>query len=75
MRTVSELLGHTSIKTTARYMHVQAETLKRAFKTYHPRENELYAEVDDTYPAAVAVLKEDELLRKWGNLVSMKGDR
>lgn len=43
VREVSELLGHTSIETTARYTHVQADTLKRVFKTYHPRENELYA--------------------------------
>ncbi|MGO8693499.1 MAG: tyrosine-type recombinase/integrase [Rectinemataceae bacterium] len=33
VRTVSELLGHTSIESTARYTHVQAETLKRVFKT------------------------------------------
>jgi Site-specific recombinase XerD len=56
-----------------RYTHVQADTLKRVFKTYHPRENELYADVDETYRAAAAELKK-QLLRKWGKLVTMKGD-
>lgn len=71
VRTVSELLGHTSIETTARYTHVTRETLKKMFKRYHPRENELYREVDEEYRQAAAVLKE-QLLRKWKNLVSMK---
>ena len=63
MRTVSELLGHTSIETTARYTHVQLDGLKRMFKSYHPRENELYREIDDQYRKAAGKLKE-ELSRK-----------
>ena len=55
VRTVSELLGHASIETTAR------------------RENELYADVDESYRTAARELK-NELLRKWGKLVTMKGD-
>ncbi len=70
IRTVSELLGHTSIETTARYTHVQTEGLKRMFKSYHPRENELYREVDDEYRTAAAGLKA-ELLRKWKILATM----
>jgi site-specific recombinase XerD len=73
VRTVSELLGHTSIETTARYTHVQLEGLKKQFKRYHPRENELYAEIDDDYRQATASLKM-QLLRKWKNLVRMKPD-
>jgi Site-specific recombinase XerD len=72
VRTVSELLGHTSIETTARYTHVQADTLKRVFKTYHPRENELYADMDKTYRAAAVELKK-QLLRKWGKLIKSWG--
>lgn len=64
IRTVSELLGHTSIETTARYTHVQADHLKRMFKSYHPRENDLYKEIDDDYRTATAGLKA-KLLRKW----------
>jgi hypothetical protein len=70
---MSELFGHTSIETTARYTHVQAEILKRVFRTYHPRENELYVEVDETYRAAAAERKKG-LLRKWQKLVTMKGE-
>jgi len=42
------------------------------FKSYHPRENELYREVDDEYRTAAESLKA-ELLRKWQKIVSMKG--
>lgn len=68
VRTGSELLGHTSIETTARYTHVQLDGLKRMFKSYHPRENGLYREIDDEYRAAAGRLKE-ELSRKWQNLL------
>lgn len=68
IRYVSELLGHESIETTARYTHVQAEGLKKMFKSYHPRENAMYAEVDDNYRSSAGELK-TELLRKWDALV------
>ena len=73
VRTVSELLGHTSIETTARYTHVQLDGLKKMFKSYHPRENGLYREVDDEYRAAAGKLKE-ELSLKWQNLLSRNSD-
>lgn len=52
---------------------MQLDGLKRMFKSYHPRENELYREVDDDYRAAVAGLK-GELLRKWKILAQKKGE-
>lgn len=73
VRTVSELLGHTSIETTARYTHVQLDGLKRMFKSYHPRENELYREIDDVYREAAGKLKE-ELSLKWQNLLGRNTD-
>jgi site-specific recombinase XerD len=73
VRTVSELLGHTSIETTARYTHVQLDGLKKMFKSFHPRENGLYREVDDAYREAVGKLKE-ELGQKWRNLLGRNTD-
>jgi integrase/recombinase XerD len=49
IRYVQEMLGHESIETTARYTHVGGEHLKRAYKEFHPRENDLFVEVDDEY--------------------------
>jgi hypothetical protein len=43
------------------------------YKSFHPRENALYAEVDEEYRQAADRLKA-ELLRKWRKLVSMKRD-
>jgi len=37
LRVLSELLGHASVLTTARYAHVSAEHLKRACRRAHPR--------------------------------------
>lgn len=37
LRTVQEILGHTSVATTQIYTHVSDERLKRAFKMAHPR--------------------------------------
>ena len=47
VRTVSELRGHTSRETTARYTHMRPQTLRRMDKSFHSRENALYAEVDE----------------------------
>jgi site-specific recombinase XerD len=43
---VKELLGHSSVETTVIYTHVAVENLKKLYRMYHPRENNLYREVD-----------------------------
>ncbi len=49
LRYVQELLGHESIETTVIYTHCLTESLKRMYKTHHPRENESYRETDAEY--------------------------
>jgi hypothetical protein len=69
---VSELFGHSSIETTARNTHVQAETLMRIFKTNHPKETPSMRRSGRPTGRAATALKE-ELLRKWQNLVTIRG--
>ena len=49
LRYVQELLGHESIDTTVRYTHMLYDNLKKIYKSFHPRENEYFKEVDDEY--------------------------
>ena len=58
VRYVQELLGHEQIQTTVKYTHLMIDNLKRIYKTYHPRENSLYEEVDAQYLADIEALKE-----------------
>jgi integrase/recombinase XerD len=49
LRYVQELLGHESIETTVLYTYELLDNLKKIYKTYHPRENEYFKEVDLEY--------------------------
>jgi integrase/recombinase XerC len=64
VRYVQELLGHESIETTVRYTHMMMDKLKKVYKSYHPRENTLYDEVDDKYLADIDLLKKEIHERK-----------
>jgi len=58
VRYVQELLGHESIETTVRYTHTLLESMKRIYKTYHPRENKYFLEVENDYYQMLDSLKE-----------------
>lgn len=49
LRYVQELLGHESIETTVTYTHDLHENIKRIYKSFHPRENTCFQEVDEDY--------------------------
>jgi integrase/recombinase XerD len=57
LRYVQELLGHESIETTAIYTHCLTESLKRIYKTHHPRENGSYVEADAAYRSKLNAFK------------------
>jgi len=63
IRYVQELLGHEDLKTTQVYTRPTPENIKRVYRTYHPRENEYFKEVDEEYVRQVYELKA-ELLKK-----------
>lgn len=58
VRYVQELLGHEDIQTTVRYTHLMIDNLKRIYKSFHPRENAFYEDIDDAYLADLAALKQ-----------------
>jgi integrase/recombinase XerD len=62
LRYVQDLLGHESLQTTVLYTYALFESLKKIYKTYHPRENEYYREVDNKYRKRL--YKFEEILKK-----------
>jgi integrase/recombinase XerD len=64
LRYVQELLGHNSIETTARYTHCLYESLKRIYKSHHPRENEFYEEITIELRERLNKFKEELLKQK-----------
>jgi integrase/recombinase XerD len=57
IRYVQKLLGHETVETTVGYTNESTSGLKRWFRTHHPRENELYQEMDEEYRERLAVFK------------------
>ena len=58
VRYVQELLGHESLSTTQRYTRPNTDRIKAVYRTYPPRENELYEEIDEEYRTHVLALRE-----------------
>lgn len=62
VRYVQELLGHECLNTTQRYTTPNTDRIKAVYRTFHPRENELYEELDEDYRRRAFALR-DELIR------------
>ena len=58
LRYVQELLGHESIETTTRYTRLMLGSVKKAYRSAHPRENAYWEEVDEIYRAGLAQMEE-----------------
>ena len=63
LRYVQDLLGHESIETTVTYTHELYDNLKRIYKSYHPRENEYFREVEEEYLECLEAFRK-ELVRQ-----------
>ena len=61
VRYVQELLGHECLTTTQRYTRPGTDRIKAVYRTFHPRENELYEEITEDYRQKAFALR-DELL-------------
>lgn len=70
LRYVQELLGHESIETTVVYTNELHENMKRIYKSYHPRENQLWREVDEGYLGRLRALQEQ--LERQGEATAKK---
>lgn len=64
IRYVQELLGHKEIGTTQIYARPNTENIKKIYRTYHPRENEYYEEIDSNYIKHVEILKKQLLINR-----------
>jgi integrase/recombinase XerC len=57
IRYVQELLGHEDLKTTQIYTRPTEANIKAVYRSFHPRENEYYREVDGEYLEELEKLK------------------
>ena len=64
VRYVQELLGHENIQTTVQYTHLLIENLKREYRSYHPRENQYFQEINDEYLRNLDLLKKEVVCRR-----------
>jgi site-specific recombinase XerD len=64
IRYVQELLGHESLKTTQLYTRPMEESIKRKYRSFHPRENEYYKEIEAEYLEEIEKLKDRLIWQK-----------
>ncbi|MBI9099533.1 MAG: tyrosine-type recombinase/integrase [Spirochaetaceae bacterium] len=61
---IQTILGHKSIETTLVYTHQRIVNLKKIYRTYHPRENDFFKELDDEYRKRIERFKKKLYSRK-----------
>lgn len=64
LRYVQELLGHSSLETTALYTHCQHENMKRIYRSHHPRENEYFEELTTEVRVQLNQFKQEIIARR-----------
>jgi hypothetical protein len=80
LRCVQELPGHQSIETMVIYTNELFENLKRIYMSFHPRENTMYGELDESYQIRVQrlVARLDDPRRssnkRWSRIKEGKGN-
>jgi site-specific recombinase XerD len=57
VRYVQELLGHSSAETTETYLHEGRSWFRKEYEMHHPRQNELYREIDAEYRASFEIFR------------------
>lgn len=57
LKDIKEILGHSSLESTIIYTKLEVENLKKVYKSYHPRENEYYEDVEDGYREKIVEFK------------------
>lgn len=67
IRYVQELLGHESVETTVLYTHQMTDSLKKVYKSFHPRENGYFKEAGDEYLKKIEEFQVKLLQRKRKN--------
>lgn len=72
VRYVQELLGHEDLNTTQLYTRPTVDNIKAVYRTYHPRENEYYRDVDDKYIEEVMLLKKQIIKGRKKNIYYRK---
>ena len=75
LRYVQELLGHDSIETTVVYTHELDENLRRIYRSYHPRENGHFREVDSEYWERLDAFKQLRIRQKKRSAQKQEAER